>query len=61
LLLAFAYYVVIRAGRTQDGIASMRKVVELDPTDQTKTSVLLAVVENAIVALPNLLGSLTFT
>jgi hypothetical protein len=38
-------YVVIRAGREPEGIALMRKVVELDPTDQTKTRVLLDVIE----------------
>jgi Flp pilus assembly protein TadD len=38
-------YVVIRAGRQQEGVALMRKVVELDPSDQTKTRVLLEVIE----------------
>lgn len=40
-------YVVIRAGRAHEGIVLMRKVVELDATDQTKTKLLLAIVENA--------------
>ena len=40
-------YVVIRAGRTQEGIALMRKLVELDPEDQTKTRVLLSVIDAA--------------
>lgn len=40
-------YVLIRAGRPEEGVALMRKVVELDPSDQTKTRVLLEVIDNA--------------
>lgn len=40
-------YVLIRAGRLDEGVALMRKVVELDPTDQTKTGALLGVIEAA--------------
>ena len=40
-------WVVIRDGRLDEGKALMRKVVELDPSDQTKTKVLLDVIENA--------------
>ena len=40
-------WVVIRDGRLEEGKALMRKVVELDPSDQTKTKVLLDVIENA--------------
>lgn len=43
-------YVIIRAGRTQQGIALLRKLVELDPSDQTKTLALLHVIEQALVA-----------
>jgi Flp pilus assembly protein TadD len=39
-------WVVIRDGRLSEGKALMRKVVELDPTDQTKTRVLLQVIEH---------------
>jgi len=40
-------YVVIRAGRLDEGVTLMRKVVALDPSDQTKTGVLLAVIDTA--------------
>lgn len=40
-------WVVIRDGRLDEGKALMRKVVELDPSDQTKTRVLLDVIEQA--------------
>jgi hypothetical protein len=40
-------YVLLRCGRTDDATAALRKVVELDPTDQTKTRILLDVIARA--------------
>jgi tetratricopeptide (TPR) repeat protein len=40
-------YVVMRRGREAEAIALLRKVIEVDPSDQTKTAILLTVIENA--------------
>jgi hypothetical protein len=40
-------YVVLRCGRLAEATALLSKVVELDPSDQTKTRVLFSVIENA--------------
>ena len=40
-------YVVLRCGRLAEARALLRKVVELDSTDQTKTRVLWNVIDNA--------------
>ncbi|HET8932481.1 MAG TPA: hypothetical protein VFN67_03530, partial [Polyangiales bacterium] len=40
-------YVVLRCGRVAEAKALLSKVVELDASDQTKTRVLLGVIENA--------------
>jgi Tfp pilus assembly protein PilF len=40
-------YVVMRRGRETEALALLRKVIEVDPSDQTKTGLLLKVIENA--------------
>jgi hypothetical protein len=40
-------YVLLRCGRTDEGMGALRKVVELDPTDQTKTRILVDVIVRA--------------
>jgi len=40
-------YVVLGRGREAEGKAILRKVIEVDPSDQTKTGILLTVIENA--------------
>lgn len=40
-------YVVLRSGRLSEAKALLNKVIELDPSDQTKTRVLLGVIEEA--------------
>jgi hypothetical protein len=40
-------YVLLRCGRRDEGMGALRKVVELDPGDQTKTRVLVDVILRA--------------
>jgi hypothetical protein len=40
-------YVLLRCGRTDEGMGALRKVVELDVADQTKTRVLVDVIVRA--------------
>jgi hypothetical protein len=40
-------YVLLRCGRRDEGMAALRKVVELDANDQTKTRVLMEVITGA--------------